>query len=202
MLINTLASINLILIKLIQSKKKLRVFYIKKRLNISNIERNIWSNEITNRCLKLPIWNQNFFHIFLPIKEKNEVDTYPLLNRIKEKNKKIIIPKINGFNLNHYLFDNNISIKKNHFGIPEPLNGIKAKINLIEVVFVPLIIADKFGNRVGYGKGYYDRFLKKCDKEIIKVGLCFFDVIERIVDITVNDIKLNYCVTPNKIIKF
>ena len=67
---------------------------------------------------------------------------------------------------------------------------------------MPLIIADKFGNRVGYGKGYYDRFLKKCDKEIIKVGLCFFDVIEKIVDITVNDIKLNYCVTPNKIIKF
>ena len=187
---------------MIQSKKKLRVFYINKRLNISNIERNTWSNEITNRCLKLPIWNQNFFHIFLPIKEKNEVDTYPLLNRIKEKNKKIIIPKINGFNLNHYLFDNNISIKKNHFGIPEPLNGIKVKINLIEVVFVPLIIADKFGNRVGYGKGYYDRFLKKCDKEIIKVGLCFFDVIEKIVDITANDIKLNYCVTPNKIIKF
>ena len=194
--------LDLILIKLIQSKKKLRVFYIKKRLNISNIEKNTWSNEITNRCLKLPIWNHNFFHIFLPIKEKNEVDTYLLLNRIKEKNKKIIIPKINGFNLNHYLFDNNISIKKNHFGIPEPLNGIKVKINLIEVVFVPLIIADKFGNRVGYGKGYYDRFLKKCDKEIIKVGLCFFDVIENIVDITVNDIKLNYCVTPNKIIKF
>ena len=138
MLINTLASINLILIKLIQSKKKLRVFYIKKRLNISNIEKNTWSNEITNRCLKLPIWNHNFFHIFLPIKEKNEVDTYLLLNRIKEKNKKIIIPKINGFNLNHYLFDNNISIKKNHFGIPEPLNGIKVKINLIEVVLPKL----------------------------------------------------------------
>ena len=100
---------------MIQSKKNLRLFYIKKRLNISDLERKVWNKEITNRCLKLPIWYKNFFHIFLPIKEKNEVDTYPLLNRIKEKNKKIIIPKINGFNLNHYLFDNNISIKKKPF---------------------------------------------------------------------------------------
>jgi len=187
---------------LIQSKKNLRLFYIKKRLNISDLERKVWNKEITNRCLKLPIWDRNFFHIFLSIKEKNEVDTYPLIEVIKKKNKKIIIPKINGFNLNHYLYTNNVSIKKNHFKIPEPLNGIKVKINLIEVVFVPLIVVDKLGNRVGYGKGYYDRFLKKCDKKIIKVGLSFFDVIERIVDITDHDMRLNYCITPNNIIKF
>ncbi len=187
---------------MIQSKKNLRLFYIKKRLNISDIERKEWNKEITKRCLKLPIWDNNFFHIFLPIKEKNEVDTYPLIDLINDKNKIIIIPKINGFNLKHYIYENNLSIKKNHLGIPEPSNGNYAKINLIEVVFVPLIVSDKFGNRVGYGKGYYDRFLKKCDKKIIKVGLSFFDVIEKIVDITDNDIKLNYCITPKKIIKF
>jgi len=125
-----------------------------------------------------------------------------LIDLINDKNKIIIIPKINGFNLKHYIYENNLSIKKNHLGIPEPSNGNYAKINLIEVVFVPLIVVDKFGNRVGYGKGYYDRFLKKCDKKIIKVGLSFFDVIEKIVDITDNDIKLNYCITPKKIIKF
>ena len=84
-----------------------------------------------------------------------------MIDLINDKNKIIIIPKINGFNLKHYIYENNLSIKKNHLGIPEPSNGNHAKINLIEVVFVPLIVSDKFGNRVGYGKGYYDRFLKK-----------------------------------------
>ena len=67
---------------------------------------------------------------------------------------------------------------------------------------MPLIIVDKIGNRVGYGKGYYDRFLINCDKKVIKVGLSFFDIIEKIEDTTYNDIRLNYCITPKKIIKF
>ena len=125
-----------------------------------------------------------------------------MVSLIRKKNKKIIIPKINGLDLNHYLYESNMLIQKNNLGIPEPLNGLKVKINLIEVVFVPLIIVDKFGNRVGYGKGYYDRFLNKVDKKIIKVGLSFFDIIEKIDDITDNDIRLNYCITPNKIIQF
>jgi len=187
---------------LIQSKSKLRLFYIKKRLNISKLDRDLWSNDIAKKCLELPIWEKEFFHIFLSIKEKNEVDTYPLLNLIREKNKQIIIPKINGSNLNHYLFLEKISMQKNHFGIPEPLSGVEAKINLIEVVFVPLLVVDKDGNRVGHGKGYYDRFLKNCRKKTIKVGLSYFDVIDGISDSTVNDVRLNYCVTPNKIINF
>ena len=125
-----------------------------------------------------------------------------MVSLIRKKNKKIIIPKINGLDLNHYLYESNMLIQKNNLGIPEPLNGLKVKINLIEVVFVPLIIVDKLGNRVGYGKGYYDRFLNKVDKKIIKVGLSFFDIIEKIDDITDNDIRLNYCITPNKIIQF
>ena len=187
---------------MITTKKKLRLEYIKKRLSISDFERKLWSNEIANQCLKLPIWHKNIFHIFFAIQKKKEVDTYPLLSLVKNKNKKIIIPKINGLNLNHYLYESNILIKKNNIGIPEPLNGVKVKTNLIEVVFVPLVIVDKQGHRVGYGKGYYDRFLNKCDKKIIKVGLSFFDIIEKIDDITDNDIRLNYCITPNKIIKF
>ena len=54
-----------------------------------------------------------------------------MIGLLKDKNKKIIIPKINGLNLNHYLYENNILIKKNNLGIPEPLNGIKIKINLV-----------------------------------------------------------------------
>ena len=187
---------------MITTKEKLRLKYIKKRLHISDFERKLLSKEIANQCLKLPIWHKKIFHIFLSIHKNKEVDTDPLVSLLKDKNKKIIIPKINGLNLNHYVYEKNILIKKNNLGIPEPLNGNKIKINLIEVVFVPLIIVDKIGNRVGYGKGYYDRFLINCDKKVIKVGLSFFDIIEKIEDTTYDDIKLNYCITPKKIIKF
>lgn len=69
----------------------------------------------------------------------------------------------------------------------------------IEVVFIPLLAYDKNGNRIGYGKGFYDRFLDKCSTETIKIGLSFFDQEQHIIDVSENDVKLNYCVTPKKI---
>ena len=187
---------------MITTKKKLRLEYIKKRLSISDFERKLWSKEIANQCLKIPIWHKNIFHIFLPIQKKKEVDTYPLVSLIRKKNKKIIIPKINGLDLNHYLYESNILIQKNNLGIPEPLSGLKVKINLIEVVFVPLIIVDKLGNRVGYGKGYYDRFLKNCRDDVIKIGVSLFEPVKSISDITRNDVALNYAITSNGIFNF
>ena len=158
---------------------------------------------IANQCLKIPIWNKKIFHIFLSIHKNKEVDTDPLLSLLKDKNKKIIIPKINGLNLNHYLYEKNILIKKNKLGIPEPLNGNKIKTNLIEVVFVPLIIVDKIGNRVGYGKGYYDRFLSKLEKnkKILKIGLALS--CQKINKVPTNrfDKKMNYIITENKVYK-
>ena len=117
---------------MITTKEKLRLKYIKKRLHISDFERKLLSKEIANQCLKLPIWHKKIFHIFLSIHKNKEVDTDPLVSLLKDKNKKIIIPKINGLNLNHYVYEKNILIKKNNLGIPEPLNGNKIKINLIE----------------------------------------------------------------------
>jgi 5-formyltetrahydrofolate cyclo-ligase len=70
------------------------------------------------------------------------------------------------------------------------------------VVFVPLLAFDKQGNRVGYGKGFYDRFLANCKPETIKIGLSFFEVENEIADVFNNDIELDYCVTPNKIYTF
>lgn len=72
----------------------------------------------------------------------------------------------------------------------------------IEVVFVPLLAFDKQGNRVGYGKGFYDRFLKQCKTDVVKIGLSLFDAEEEIEDVLENDIPLDYCITPNKIHEF
>ena len=72
----------------------------------------------------------------------------------------------------------------------------------LEVIFIPLLAFDIQGNRIGYGKGFYDIFLKKCPAAI-KVGLSFFHAEEELInDINSKDITLDYCLTPNEIYKF
>ena len=98
--------------------------------------------------------------------------------------------------------DDDVILGLNKYGIPEPKNGKKIKNNLIDVVFVPLLSYDKKGNRVGYGKGFYDRFLSNLSIKTIKIGLSLYEPENYIEGIDENDIKIDYCVTPNKIFSF
>jgi 5-formyltetrahydrofolate cyclo-ligase len=76
------------------------------------------------------------------------------------------------------------------------VDGLEVPVSKIDVVFVPLLAFDKNGNRVGYGKGFYDNFLAKCREDVIKIGLSFFEPEEIIDDVFKTDIRLDYCVTP------
>ena len=90
----------------------------------------------------------------------------------------------------------------NSYGIPEPKEGNEMSPELIDLVIVPLLYFDKTGNRVGYGKGYYDRFLKKCRKNCIKIGISYFSPTEPIEDINEFDVPLNYGISPDAIHEF
>lgn len=72
----------------------------------------------------------------------------------------------------------------------------------IDVVFVPLLAYDNKGNRVGYGKGFYDHFLSECREDVVKIGLSFFEPEEAIEDVSATDIRLDYCVTPMTVYNF
>jgi 5-formyltetrahydrofolate cyclo-ligase len=104
--------------------------------------------------------------------------------------------------MTHFLLTDNTKIKKNSYNVPEPVDGLEVPDAKIDVVFVPLLAYDIQGNRVGYGKGFYDNFLNKCKPETIKIGLSFFPPEESIEDVTSTDVKLNFCVTPDNIIAF
>ena len=136
--------------------------------------------------------------------EKNkEVDTSYLLSILQGKDKQPIVPKIvNDQSLEHYLLTDQTPLKLNHWGIPEPLSGIAITPEQIQVVFVSLLVFDLRGHRVGYGKGYYDRFLGECPKNTIKIGLSFFDPLSKIEDIDANDIVLDYAITPREVYVF
>lgn len=184
------------------NKKKLRLLYKKKRAEISSLKLDDLSIEIANQILKLPIWNLDYFHIFMGVDRLNEINTNFIISILQGRDKNIIIPKIiSDEYLDHYLLTDSTKLILNQWNILEPLEGIKIEPKKIQVVFVPLLAYDVYGNRVGYGKGYYDRFMFKCSSKCLKIGLSFFTPEERILSSS-RDIKLNYCVTPKNIYKF
>ncbi|MDP5157480.1 MAG: 5-formyltetrahydrofolate cyclo-ligase [Flaviramulus sp.] len=186
------------------TKLELRKKYKTLRNILSKNDVDALSLTIANQLLKLPVWDYLFYHIFLSIEEKKEVNTDFILNILSGKDKHILISKsdFETGNMIHFLLTDNIIIKKNSYNIPEPVDGIEISNDKIDVVFMPLLAFDKTGNRVGYGKGFYDRFLVNCKPETIKIGLSFFEAENEITDIFENDIKLDYCVTPDKVYQF
>lgn len=185
-------------------KRELRKKYVNLRADISISEASDLSLNLANQLLQITLWDFFYYHIFLSIEEKNEVDTLPLITLLQGKDKNVVVPKVAGSNiLKNYLLTDNTLLKESAWGVPEPVDGIEVSEDKIDVVFVPLLAFDLMGNRVGYGKGFYDSFLSKCRKETLKIGLSFFEAEkETIMDANEYDVKLDYCVTPNKIYTF
>jgi 5-formyltetrahydrofolate cyclo-ligase len=185
-------------------KRELRQKYKALRNQLSENALEEMSLAIANKVLTLPIWEKTYFHIFLPITEHKEVNTEFVLHLLSGKDKEILISKsdFETRKMTHFLLTDNTKIKKNKYNIPEPIDGIEVPTSKMDVVFVPLLAFDKTGHRAGYGKGFYDKFLTECKPETIKIGLSFFEPEEMIEDIIQNDVKLDYCVTPNEVYRF
>lgn len=186
------------------SKSQLRKTYRTLRQQLSKSQIDDYSLAIANQILKLDIWHKSFYHIFLTIEEQKEVNTDYILNILAGKDKNIVLSKsyFEDFSMKHYLLTDNTTLRKNTYNIPEPIDGIEIQATQLEVVFVPLLAFDVSGNRIGYGKGFYDRFLAGCNPETIKIGLSFFEAETEIFEATAADIKLDYCVTPQQVFQF
>lgn len=184
-------------------KEELRQHYSKLRRKFSPQAIDTASLAIANQLLLLPFWSLEYFHIFLPIEEKHEVNTQFILSVLSGRDKNIVVPKIGkGNSFTNFLLTDSTRLVKNHWGIPEPAEGIEVPEDKIDLVFLPLLAFDRVGHRVGYGKGFYDSFLSKCRRDVVKVGLSFFGAEERISDVNEGDIAMDYCITPDTIYKF
>ncbi|WP_417356581.1 5-formyltetrahydrofolate cyclo-ligase [Flavobacterium sp.] len=185
-------------------KKELRIKYKALRNTMSFDEIEEQSLAIANQLLKLNIWDKTYFHLFLSIEEHKEIQTEYILQILAGKDKEVVISKSNfdDYSMTQYLLTDNTRLKKNEYGIPEPVDGIEVPDTKIDVVFVPLLAFDTKGHRTGYGKGFYDRFLANCREDVIKIGLSFFEAEESIDDTHPNDMVLDYCITPKEIYRF
>jgi 5-formyltetrahydrofolate cyclo-ligase len=104
--------------------------------------------------------------------------------------------------MQHLTITDDTTFELNPFGIPEPVDGELIPPEYFDAVLVPLLGFDESGNRVGFGKGYYDRFLTQCRTDCVIIGLSFLEAVAEIEDVDEWDIPLDYCVTPNKLYVF
>ena len=183
-------------------KTFLRSHYKKKRLSLTKQEVDHLSQKVCKQLDKLDIWKLKLYHIFISISKYNELDTSSIINKLKSEQKIIIVPKISNNELVHVAINDETEFSLNEYGIKEPNDGNHFIIENLDIILIPLLAFDIEGHRVGYGKGYYDRFLKLTNNSTLKIGLSFFDPINKIQDIDDNDVKLDYCVTPKQVHKF
>lgn len=185
-------------------KKDLRLHYknLRQALSLDDIEDK--SLAIANNLLKMDIWDNIYFHLFLTMEEQREVHTEFILNILAGKDKEVIVSRsdFETHTMIHFLLTDNTRLMKNQFGIPEPVDGIEVPSNKIDVVFVPLLAFDNNGQRVGYGKGFYDRFLSECKQDVVTIGLSFFEAEEEAIEANTTDVPMDYCVTPLKVYSF
>tara|TARA_A100001011_G_scaffold187478_1_gene196023 strand:- start:19780 stop:20358 length:579 start_codon:yes stop_codon:yes gene_type:complete len=184
------------------SKIEAREKYRNLRKQLSELEIFDMSVEIANNLLKFNIWELKTFHLFMTIDENKEVDTKPIFDLLIGKGKEIIIPKINinSNTLDSFIFDQKTVFEISNLRIPEPKNGIVFN-GKIDVVILPLLVYDLDGNRIGYGKGFYDNFISNLKSEPLKIGVSYFSP-EKSLECNNHDINLDYCITPNKIFSF
>lgn len=182
------------------NKAEIRNLYKQNRQNLSPLQIEELSIAIANQALLLDIWQHTYYHLFLSIARHKEVDTSMLLHVLQGKDKQVVVSKTNfkTHSLSHYLLTDATAIKENTYGIPEPQAGLEVPVNKIDVVFVPLLAFDRHGHRVGYGKGFYDRFLQQCRDNTLKIGLSFFDPLESALQPQPHDIALDGAITPEK----
>ncbi|WP_299669204.1 5-formyltetrahydrofolate cyclo-ligase [uncultured Polaribacter sp.] len=179
-------------------KQALRKRYQQKRAVLTEDEIQVLQNNVYQQVYELDISEVETVHLFLSLKKFNEIDTQPIIDFFRAKRKRIVVSKCN-FNdntLSHFYYDKNTALELNKFGVPEPINSEQASEDILDLIFVPLLISDKRNYRVGYGKGFYDRFLSNCRTDTTIIGLNFFEPISKIEDINDFDVALDKVIYP------
>jgi 5-formyltetrahydrofolate cyclo-ligase len=186
-------------------KTELRKLYRAKRKHLSEKERETLSNQLTEQFLEFLAHHQDLkhIHVFLPIAKLNEVDTFGLVDKLLDKGM-VLYTSVTDFkteSMQTIRLERPLEWAEDSYGIPVPHNYQNVDGNLIQLVLIPLLAYDLEGNRLGYGKGFYDRFLESLPQAVIKAGMSYFHPEETIPE-EEHDIRLDFCLTPDNIFEF
>jgi 5-formyltetrahydrofolate cyclo-ligase len=187
-------------------KQEARILFREKRKELGEAQRLKYDDLMLIQFQTLVLPHINHLLSYWPIDENHEPDTHLFGEYLAFRNPamKILYP--------HADFENNIMeaiepeadtpFIKNEYNIHEPMNGVVTDAGLLDMIFIPLLAFDEKGIRVGYGKGFYDKYLQHCRPDCIKIGFCYFEALDRIEGTHDFDVPLDICVTPNKVYVF
>ncbi|TDN40080.1 5-formyltetrahydrofolate cyclo-ligase [Hymenobacter sp. UV11] len=157
-----------------------------------------------------PVAAWHWLHVFLPLARQQEPDTWLIIRRIWAEALPVQLAapvvQADGISLKHYELTSNTPLVANRWGIPEPGADPATEVAPAQpdAVLVPLLACDRQGQRVGYGGGFYDRFLAQCRPDAVFIGLNILDdkPVPALADVLPTDVPLHACLTPGGVWKF
>lgn len=187
-------------------KKQLRKLYLEKRLALTQKDLLKLDDLLLIQLQKVSFEPVSVLMSYVPIADKNEPDSFLFARYLSVMHPGLQlaypVSDFSNYSMTAMAVDDDTLFVEKNFGIVEPAAGVEIEPWLIDVVFVPMVICDKMGRRVGYGKGFYDRFLTKCKPDVVTIGFSYFEPIEEISDAGKWDLPIRYCVTPHKLYQF
>ncbi|MBL0358786.1 MAG: 5-formyltetrahydrofolate cyclo-ligase [Chitinophagaceae bacterium] len=189
-------------------KKDLRRYYKDMRSELNQKQINTMDDLMLIQFQKLPIDIPSLIMTYAPMEKLKEFNPQLITDYcyFKNPNQQLLYPLMyevdNETEMIAVLVNDETLFEKNEFEIDEPVDGLDVEPSAIDMVIVPLLCFNTNGYRVGYGKGYYDRFLKHCRPDCIKIGFSYFDPVEQIEDVNEFDVQLDYCITHERIYEF
>jgi len=187
-------------------KRAIREQYLQKRLTLTRDKIQEYSARMIEQFSRLQLPEVNSLLSYYPLADRNEFNVAIAAELVKSRYAQVRIawPRIETDmkTMEAYEVQADGLYAKNKFNILEPLNGQWLAPDKIDMVFVPLVAFDTRGYRVGYGKGFYDRYLARCRPNVVKTGFSFFDPLPIIEDINDFDVPLNFSITPSRIYEF
>ena len=157
-----------------ETKEALRRRLRSQRKSISEANFATWSATIVDLLQKQEEYRQaNTIHCYVSMNKRREVNTHPLIQKMLEAGKTVVVPQtqFKDHSLRHFKIPSFDDLTKNKWGVLEPEGGENVAIKELDLVVVPLVAGDRERNRIGYGGGFYDRFLSQV--ACPKIGLCF-----------------------------
>ncbi len=184
------------------TKKELRIIYKQKRMALSQDEVNFLSQKILEQfILQFNLIENQKINIFLSIEKLNEINTRIFINYFFDKKVRIFVPKIQNEKLLSIEIFPDSQFEVNRWGIREPTGEAVQDVDF-DYVLTPLLYCDSKGNRIGYGKGFYDSFFSENLKVRNKIGVNFFNPEQAVADVFSSDVSLDALVTPSQVFIF
>lgn len=188
------------------TKHELRKLYREKRQPLNTAEMHELVAAMLEHFQQIAFPALHYVMSFKSSSSKLEVPVHFFEESLRETFRELVFayPKADFTTLQMEAYEDNDELvwEDTALGFEQPAGGVIIQPQQLDLVLVPLMAFDSKGFRVGYGKGFYDRYLARCRPDTQRVGVSFFEAEPLIADTDPHDVPLTYCVTPKQLYVF